>query len=103
MTRRESARNTNNRIAQQAASRGLASMFPMVCECDDPLCTTVVLVSLREFEQLRAEPADRLVAAGHAPQRASVPVESSPAGRPSRSSRVPSEPLSDVPATGIGG
>jgi hypothetical protein len=65
MTKCESARNTNNRIARQAAARRLASMFPMVCECDDAMCSTVVLVSLGQFEQLRTRPSDHLLAPGH--------------------------------------
>jgi hypothetical protein len=66
VTKRQSARSTNNRIATQAAHHRLDSPFPMVCECDDPLCSAVVLVSLSEFEETRAAPANYLFAPGHA-------------------------------------
>jgi hypothetical protein len=38
---------------------------PFLCECPDPRCTSVVLVTLREYEGVRAVPTDGLAADGH--------------------------------------
>jgi hypothetical protein len=38
---------------------------PFLCECPDVRCTSVVLVTLREYEAVRSVPTDGLAAAGH--------------------------------------
>jgi hypothetical protein len=38
---------------------------PFLCECPDPRCTSVVLLTLREYEAVRAVPTDGLAKPGH--------------------------------------
>ena len=59
-------RDVNERIAENAErydARAPESGF--VCECSDPNCTHRVSASLREYEDVRAEPTTFLVAPGH--------------------------------------
>jgi hypothetical protein len=57
-------RDVNERIAE-SAERFDADATEFVCECADPSCTHRVEASLREYEQVRAEPTTFLVSPGH--------------------------------------
>jgi hypothetical protein len=57
-------RDVNERIAE-SAERFDATESDFVCECSDPNCTHRVSASLKEYEQVRAEPTTFLVAPGH--------------------------------------
>ena len=57
-------RAVNERIAE-SAERFDADGTEFVCECSDASCTHRVEASLREYEQVRAEPTTFLVAPGH--------------------------------------
>jgi hypothetical protein len=46
-------RASNDRIAQRAEALHFASRVPMLCECGDPNCRALVLVSLEGFRHLR--------------------------------------------------
>jgi hypothetical protein len=53
VTRPESARNTNDRIAEQAILYRSTRPVAMVCECTDPDCREFILISLPAYTQLR--------------------------------------------------
>jgi hypothetical protein len=47
------ARKANDRIAEKAAQLRFVSRVPMVCECSDPGCRTIVMVGLDEYREIR--------------------------------------------------
>jgi hypothetical protein len=53
LTRPEDVRDSNDRIAERAAQLRFVSRVPMLCECSDPGCRTIVLVELDRYQQLR--------------------------------------------------
>jgi hypothetical protein len=57
-------REVNERIAENAA-RFDAGETDFICECDDPECTERVEVTLEEYERVRADGAQFLLAPGH--------------------------------------
>jgi hypothetical protein len=57
-------RDVNERIAE-SAERFEADRTEFVCECADPNCTERVLMTLAEYEEVRAEPTTFLLAPGH--------------------------------------
>lgn len=57
-------RDVNERIAE-SAERFDADRTEFVCECADPNCTHRVAATLREYEEVRAEPTTFLVTPGH--------------------------------------
>jgi hypothetical protein len=65
VTRPESARQSNERIAEQAERLHFVSRVPMVCECADGDCRQIILLGLEEYRAARLE-ADFLTAPGHA-------------------------------------
>lgn len=63
--RTESAfREVNEWIAENAR-RFDAGQTEFICECDDPQCTERVDATLEEYEEVRADGARFLLAAGH--------------------------------------
>jgi hypothetical protein len=58
-------REANERIEAAAEEYGVGGPVPFICECADPRCTAVVLLTLREYEQIRAHPARFLHLPGH--------------------------------------
>jgi hypothetical protein len=64
VTRPESARQSNERIAEQAERLHFVSRVPMLCECSDGECHRIVLVALDDYRAARCE-ADFLTAPGH--------------------------------------
>jgi hypothetical protein len=60
-------RASNDHLRWTAASHGFeaADRAPFTCECCDPNCYEIVMLSITEYEQVRAHPARFLLAAGH--------------------------------------
>ena len=57
-----------NEKQQGAAARILGGgdqLVPFLCECADRSCTSVVQLTLREYEAVRATPTDGLATNGH--------------------------------------
>jgi hypothetical protein len=59
------AREANERIAQAAERNHFVSRMPLFCECGDPDCRELVLVSRERFEAIRREANLYLTAPGH--------------------------------------
>jgi hypothetical protein len=59
------ARAANDRIAEKARQLQFVSGVPMMCECSSPDCHTIVQVALPEYEEIRRDPENFLVARGH--------------------------------------
>ena len=59
------ARAANDRIAEKAKRLQFLSRVPMLCECSDPGCRAVVMVALHEYEEIRSDPHNFLLAPGH--------------------------------------
>ena len=57
-------RDVNERIAESAEQIG-ARDIALVCECADPTCGHQIDTSLDEYEEVRADGAQFLVAPGH--------------------------------------
>ena len=53
LSRSEEVRCSNEHIAERAAQLHFVSRVPMLCECSDPNCQTIVLISLDRWEELR--------------------------------------------------
>lgn len=47
-------RTANDRIGVRAETLRFMSRVPMICECHDPSCDTLVLIDLESFHALRA-------------------------------------------------
>lgn len=60
-----SVRAANDRIAEKAALLRFVSRVPMRCECGAPECRALVLISLDDYRELRADPDNVLTAPGH--------------------------------------
>jgi hypothetical protein len=69
VSRPESARQSNERIAAQAGRFRFVSRVPMLCECSDGDCGQIVLLTLEEYREARGT-ADFLTAPGHTVERA---------------------------------
>jgi hypothetical protein len=59
------ARAANDRIAEKAKRLQFHSRVPMVCECSRLDCHTIIMVSLHEYQEIRAHPDNFLIAPGH--------------------------------------
>ena len=65
------ARQANDRIAEKAERLRFVSRVPMLCECSDRDCRTVVMVRLEDYHAIRRDRAAFLTAPGHAGEAAS--------------------------------
>ena len=62
-------RDANEQIQRKALTYGVQDQpIPFLCECYAEGCTTVVRLTLPEYEQVRAEPTRFLAAHGHPAQ-----------------------------------
>jgi len=52
-TRTSAVRASNDHIAARAEALHFMSRVPLLCECEDPECGALVLVSLDDFGRLR--------------------------------------------------
>ena len=66
------ARNANDRIAEKAAQLRFVSRVPMLCECSDPRCRKVVMVSLHDYREIREIEDGFLTAPGHGAEEAEL-------------------------------
>jgi hypothetical protein len=63
-TRAMDARKANDRIAERAEQLRFVSRVPMLCECAEPGCRTIVMISLQDYRAIRRR--DSLITApGH--------------------------------------
>jgi hypothetical protein len=59
-------RQVNERLLEVSARLGTADSGPeFVCECSDETCTERIRLSVAEYEQLRSNPRQFVVIAGH--------------------------------------
>jgi hypothetical protein len=58
-------RDANERIDEAAREYGRAEEVPFICECADPGCRDLMLLSLREYEEVRAQSTRFVVVPGH--------------------------------------
>lgn len=66
LTRTNTVRASNDRIASRAEALHFISRVPLLCECDDPRCRELVLVSLDDFRRVRRT-GDAVITPDHAP------------------------------------
>jgi hypothetical protein len=65
-------RAANDRIAEKAAQLRFVSRVPMMCECSDPACRTLVMITLGEYRAIGERARNILTAAGHDADRADL-------------------------------
>ena len=53
LSRSEEVRASNDRIAERAVRLRFVSRVPMLCECSDPGCRSIVLIGLDRYAELR--------------------------------------------------
>jgi hypothetical protein len=53
LSRSEEVRSSNDRIAERARRLRFVSRVPMLCECSDPQCGSIVLLGLERYGELR--------------------------------------------------
>jgi hypothetical protein len=53
LTRSEEVRSSNDHIAERATWLRFVSRVPMLCECSDPRCETIVLIGLDRYHEVR--------------------------------------------------
>jgi len=59
-------RDANERIEDRAQELDLTvPPIPFICECEDERCTTIVRLTFSEYERVRSESRQFLVAPGH--------------------------------------
>jgi len=58
-------RRANERIARHVLCVGGAKLFPFVCECADINCAQAVLLTIDEYEHVRADATHFVCAPGH--------------------------------------
>jgi hypothetical protein len=59
------ARKANDRIAEKAEQLRFVSRVPMICECAEPTCRTIVMIALGDYYAIRRSDAAILTAPGH--------------------------------------
>jgi hypothetical protein len=59
------ARRANDRIAEKAEQLRFVSRVPMICECTDPACRTIVMIALGDYYAIRRSDGSFLTAPGH--------------------------------------
>jgi hypothetical protein len=61
----DAIRAGNERIAERAKRLQFVSRVPMLCECDDPACSQIVLIALDAYQQVRRDRRRYLTAPNH--------------------------------------
>jgi hypothetical protein len=64
LTRSEQVRSSNDRIAERAVRLHFVSRVPLLCECSDRGCESIILIALERYAELR--PRGFLTAPDHA-------------------------------------
>lgn len=59
------ARAGNDRLAERAEHLQFVSRVPMLCECSDPGCRTIVMIRLPDYHQIRRDRDNFITAPGH--------------------------------------
>jgi hypothetical protein len=59
------AREANDRIGQKAAELRFVSRVPMLCECSEPSCRTIVMIGLAAYHAIRRSEDSLLTSPGH--------------------------------------
>jgi hypothetical protein len=59
-------RRSNIEIAERANQSELSGVVPFICECGDPACRGLALLSLDAFELVRSQPSWTLLGDAHA-------------------------------------
>ena len=61
-----SFRAANEQLAEKAGELGLSEeRTPYLCECKEERCTTIVRLTMSEYESVRSSPRQFVVAPGH--------------------------------------
>lgn len=55
LSRSEEVRASNDHIAERAVRLHFVSRVPMLCECSDPSCHSILLIGLERYAELRDE------------------------------------------------
>lgn len=58
-------RGLNEQLSDAATNLRIDDGVPFICECAEPTCTTLVRLSLAEYEGIRSQPTHFLNAPGH--------------------------------------
>lgn len=66
------ARRANDRIAQKAEKLRFVSRVPMLCECSEPGCRTIVMVYLGDYYEVRLTEDSFITAPGHGVEEAKL-------------------------------
>jgi hypothetical protein len=53
LSRSEEVHSSNDHIAERAVSLRFVSRVPMLCECSDPRCQSIILIGLERYGDLR--------------------------------------------------
>jgi hypothetical protein len=69
------ARQANDRIAEKAERMHFVSRVPMLCECSDSDCRTVVMIRLADYYAIRRDDDALLTAAGHSVEESHLESE----------------------------
>jgi hypothetical protein len=69
------ARQANDRIAEKAERLRFVSRVPMLCECSDSACRTVVMVHLLDYHAIRSDADAFLTAPGHSAEESHLESE----------------------------
>lgn len=71
------ARKANDRIAAKAEQLRFVSRAPMICECSDPACRTIVMIALGDYYGVRRSDDAVLTAPGHEAGGAALETQTS--------------------------
>jgi len=69
------ARAGNDRLAEHAERLQFVSRVPMLCECSDRFCRTIVMISLPDYYEIRRDADSFLTAPDHEVDGAKVATE----------------------------
>lgn len=59
-------REANEKLERTVVKLSITeSRTPYFCECDDPRCTAIITLSIREYEAVRSKPTRFVITPGH--------------------------------------
>ena len=58
-------RHANDSLYESFVRDGYEERYPFLCECPDRMCTTIVLLSLTQYDDMRNHPGRFVVEVGH--------------------------------------
>lgn len=65
-------RLANDRIAEKAVRLRFVSRVPMLCECSDAGCRTIVMISLEDYFAIRRDADALITAPGHSTEKSEL-------------------------------